>query len=40
MGDGVLERMEKISVLLKCSQLVSALLDGKRRKMTLEIDHA
>lgn len=40
MGDEVLERVEIISVLLKYSQLVSALLDGKRRKMTLGIEHA
>lgn len=40
VGDEVLERVEIISTLLKYSQLVSALLDGKRRKMTLEMDSA
>lgn len=40
VGAEVLERVETVSFLLKYSQLVSALLDGKRRKMTLEIDRA
>lgn len=40
VGDMVLERVETTSGLLKYSQLVSALPDGKRRKMTLERDRA